>query len=79
MDILELPGRRKREKPQKIHGSSEGGGAEGGCDQGGSWDRVRWRQMMCCGDLFKRLYTTEVELVVVVYYHFVPKGGVVSH
>lgn len=35
VDISEPPGRRKREKPQKIHGSSEGGGAEGGCDQGG--------------------------------------------
>lgn len=28
---------------ERIHGCREGGAAEGWCDRGGSWDRMRWK------------------------------------
>lgn len=47
---MELPERRKRGRPQRsfmdvVKEDMQRFGGTGGC-----WDRVSWRQMICCGD-----------------------------
>lgn len=47
----ELTGKRKRGRPQKTHGCDEGGHAEGwSVTKEDDRSRVRWRQIICCGD-----------------------------
>lgn len=45
---MKLPGRRKT--TGEIDGCSEGGHAENWCDRGGGRNRVRWTEMISCGD-----------------------------
>lgn len=45
---MELIGRRKTGRPQRIVGCSEGGQAEG-VEEKNVKDKVRWRKMICCG------------------------------